>query len=226
MKVGISTLELDTIAEELCKKEKVIPAFKGYQNFPASICASVNDEVVHGIPMREKILKNGDLISIDFGVILEGWYADACRSVGVGEISEKAEKLLERVKTSLYCGIEQAVAGNHVGDIGNAIENFVRQFGYSPVRETVGHGIGKNLHEDPEIPNWGKAGSGMELQEGMVICIEPIINMGSEKIITEKDGWTTRTKDGKLSAHFEHQILIRKGEAEILTPWNKLADNL
>lgn len=219
---GISTLELDEFAEKFCREKNVAPAFKNYHGFPAAICASVNDEVVHGIPSAEKILKNGDIIAIDFGVILEGWNADACRTVAVGEISEEARKLMERTKESLYRGIGKAVAGNRVGDIGNAVESFVKQFGYLPVRETTGHGIGRELHEDPEVPNWGKAGRGAKLEKGMVICIEPIVNAGGAEILTEKDGWTTRTKDGELSAHFEHQILICEGEAEILTNWDEL----
>jgi len=218
---GISTLELDAIAENLCREKNVKPAFKNYRGFPASICASVNDEVVHGIPSSQKILKNGDLISIDFGVIFDGWYADACRTVPVGQISAEAKKLIEITKESLYFGIEKAVAGNKTGDIGNAIESFVGKSGYSPVKETVGHGIGRNLHEDPEVPNHGKAGKGTELQAGMVICIEPIINSGGAEIFTDPDGWTTHTRDGELSAHFEHQILIREGEPEILTTWDE-----
>jgi methionyl aminopeptidase len=221
VKVGISTTELDAMAENLCHERNVIPAFKDYQGFPATICASVNDQVVHGIPAAEKILGNGDIISIDFGVILENFYADACRTVPVGAISDAAAKLLERTKKSLYLGIEKARAGNMTGDIGHAVESFVQQFGYSPVRETVGHGIGQKLHEDPEVPNFGKPGSGVELQAGMTICIEPIINLGKAEILTAKDGWTTRTADGELSAHFEHQILITDGEPEILTPWDK-----
>ncbi|MCK5471959.1 type I methionyl aminopeptidase [Candidatus Gracilibacteria bacterium] len=224
--IGISTSELDELAEKLCREKNVKPGFKNYHGFPASICASVNDEVVHGIPSKNKILENGDIIAIDFGVVLDGWNADACRTVAVGKISEEAKKLMERTKESLYRGIEKAVAGNSTGDIGHAIESFVKQFSYSPVRETVGHGIGRKLHEDPEVPNWGKVGSGAKLKKGMVICIEPIINAGSAKILTEKDGWTTRTRDGKLSAHFEHQILIREGEAEILTPWDEPVGNL
>ncbi len=220
-KAGFSTLELDAIAEQLCVESNVKPAFKGYSEFPATLCTSINDEVVHGIPSAGKILKEGDLISIDFGVVLEGWYADSCRTVAIGEISEKAQKLIERTKESLYLGIKQAVAGNHTGDIGNAIEDFVKQFGYSPVKETVGHGIGRILHEDPEVPNWGDLGSGAELRAGMVICIEPIINAGTHEIITEDDKWTTHTGDGKLSAHFEHQILITEGKPEILTTWDK-----
>jgi len=221
VEAGISTAELDALAEEFCAEKNVVPAFKNYQSFPATICASVNDEVVHGIPSPDKILKNGDIIAIDFGVILDGWYADACQTVGVGEISGDAKKLIERTKESLYRGIAAARAGNTTGDIGHAVEGFVQQFGYSPVKETVGHGIGRNLHEDPEVPNWGKAGNGIELKAGMTICIEPIINLGKAEILTEKDGWTTRTADGKLSAHFEHQILITENEAEILTTWDK-----
>ncbi|MBU1089946.1 type I methionyl aminopeptidase [Patescibacteria group bacterium] len=224
--IGVSTGELDELAEKLCRARNVRPAFKNYHGFPAAICASVNDEVVHSIPSAKKILKNGDIIAIDFGVVLDGWNADSCRTVGVGEISAEAKNLMERTKESLYRGIEKAVAGNSTGDIGHAIESFVKQFGYSPVRETVGHGIGRKLHEDPEVPNWGKAGSGVKLAEGMVICIEPIVNAGGAEILTEKDKWTTRTMDGNLSAHFEHQILIREGAAEILTPWDELVDSL
>jgi methionyl aminopeptidase len=219
---GISTFELNSLAEKLCQERNVVPAFKNYHGFPAAICASVNDRVVHGIPSQDEILQNGDIISIDFGVILEGIYSDACRTVPVGEISGEATKLLERTKESLYQGIAQARSGNRVGDIGNAVESFVKQFGYSPVRETVGHGIGHNLHEDPEVPNWGRAGTGVELKAGMTICIEPIINSGTSEILTSKDGWTTRTADGKLSAHFEHQILITEGEPEILTTWDRI----
>jgi methionyl aminopeptidase len=218
--VGVSTAELDAIAEKLCNERNVKPAFKGYQGFPSVLCTSVNDAVVHGIPSAEKVLNDGDIISIDFGIILDGWYADACRSVGVGEISGEAAKLIERTKDALYRGIDKATSGNYTGDIGNAIESFVKQFGYSPVRETVGHGIGRSLHEDPEVPNWGKVGEGAALSAGMVICIEPIINSGTSEIITEADKWSTRTKDGKLSAHFEHQILITDSEPEILTTWD------
>jgi methionyl aminopeptidase len=218
--IGISTAELDILAENLCHKKNVKPAFKGYCDFPATICASINDEVVHGIPSPEKILRNGDIIAIDFGVILDGWYADACRTIMVGTVSKEAKKLVKRTKQSLYHGIKQARAGNHTGDIGHAIQNFVEQFGYSPVRETVGHGIGRSLHENPEVPNYGKISKGTKLQAGMVICIEPIINTGGHKIITDTDKWTTRTFDGKLSAHFEHQILITEDQPKILTPWD------
>ena len=222
---GISTGELNALSERLCGEAKVIPAFKNYHGFPAALCTSRNDRVVHGIPSPDEILQEGDIISLDFGVILDGIYADACRTVGVGEISGEAAKLLERTKESLYRGIAQARAGNRTGDIGHAVEGFVKQFGYAPVRETVGHGIGRHLHEDPEVPNWGQAGTGVELRQGMTICIEPIINSGSAEIVTEADAWTTRTADGKLSAHFEHQILITEGEPEILTTWDRTVNS-
>lgn len=220
VKVGISTAELNEIAEKLCTKHKVRPAFKGYNGFPAALCTSINSEVVHGIPSSERVLKEGDIITLDFGVILEGLYADSCQTFTVGKISAEAQQLLDRTKESLYRALKVARAGNTVGDIGHAVESFVTQFGYSPVKETVGHGIGRTLHEDPEVPNWGKPGTGEKLEPGMTICIEPIINAGKAEITTDADGWTTRTADGKLSAHFEHQVLITKGEAEILTPWD------
>lgn len=221
-KPGISTAELNALAEDLCRERKVTPAFKNYHGFPAAICASVNERVVHGIPSAEEILQEGDIIAIDFGVILEKFYADACRTIPIGQVSGEAEKLIERTQESLYRGIAAARAGNTTGDIGHAIESYVRQFGYSPVRETVGHGIGRNLHEDPEVPNWGRPGTGVALRAGMTICIEPIINRGTSEILTEKDGWTTHTADGKLAAHFEHQILITDGEPEVLTNWDRL----
>jgi methionyl aminopeptidase len=221
VKIGVSTEELNNLAENLCRQKNVKPAFKGYRGFPSAICASVNDEVVHGIPRANKILQDGDIISIDFGVVLDGWHADACRTVMIGTVSKSVYKLVSRTKRSLYRGIAQARAGNRTGDIGQAIQNFVEQFGYSPVEETVGHGIGRKLHEDPEVPNFGKAGKGTKLRAGMVICIEPIINAGTHKISLDKDKWTTRTYDGKFSAHFEHQILITENEPEILTSWDR-----
>jgi len=223
VKAGISTAELNALAEDLCRARKVIPAFKNYHGFPAAICASVNDRVVHGIPSDSEILQDGDIIAIDFGVISEKFYADACRTIPIGQVSGEAEKLIERTRESLYRGIAAARAGNTTGHIGHAVESFVRQFGYSPVRETVGHGIGHHLHEDPEVPNWGRPGTGVALRPGMTICIEPIINRGTSEILTEPDGWTTRTADGKLSAHFEHQILITAGEPEVLTNWDSVS---
>lgn len=219
---GISTANLNEIAEKLCVEKKVKPAFKSYNGFPAALCTSINDEVVHGIPSDKRILKEGDIITLDFGVILEGLYADSCQTFAVGKISPEAQQLLNRTKESLYRAIVVARAGNTVGDIGHAVESFVTPFGYSPVHETVGHGIGRTLHEDPEVPNWGKPGTGTKLMAGMTICIEPIINAGKAEITTDTDGWTTRTADGSLSAHFEHQVLITKEEPEILTPWDKI----
>ena len=222
---GISTGKLDDFAEQLCREHNVKPAFKGYGGFPATICASVNDKVVHGIPSHKEVLQSGDIIAIDFGVILDGFYADACQTFCVGEVSDSAQKLIERTRESLYRGIEQARVGNRLGDIGFAIQSFTESFGYAPVRETVGHGIGRKLHEFPEVPNWGTAGQGIKLVANMTICIEPIINAGTPEIITEADGWTTRTADGELSAHFEHQILIREEGTEILTNWDKNSHN-
>jgi methionyl aminopeptidase len=219
---GVSTKALDNLARELCKKNDVQPGFLGYHGFPAAICASVNNQVVHCIPSEQAVLQDGDLFKIDFGLILEGFYADACQTFAVGEISSEAKQLMKITKEALYAGIAQARADNRVGDISHAIEATVQPYGYSPVRETVGHGIGRRLHEDPEVPNWGKAGTGPKLVPGMTICIEPIINAGTHQIKTLPDGWTTETADGALSAHFEHQILITDGKPEILTPWDRI----
>ena len=221
IRIGISTKELDELADKLCEKYNAKPAFKGYNGFPAALCTSVNNQVVHGIPSLKQILKNGDIITLDFGIILDGLYADSCQTFLVGEVSEKTKLLVERTKKALYLGIGQAQAGNHVGDIGQTIQSYVEQFGYSPVRETVGHGIGCKLHEDPEIPNHGKAKTGPKLVADMTICIEPIINAGKPEIVTESDNWTTHTADGSLCAHFEHQILITENAPEILTPWDE-----
>ena len=221
VKPGISTGELNAFAEKRCAEEKVLPAFKGYQGFPAALCTSVNNQVVHTIPSYKQILEEGDIVAIDFGVTFAGWHADACMTFAVGKISKEAQQLMDATKASLYLAIAQAKAGNTTGDIGNAIESYVKKFGFTPVRETVGHGIGRHLHEDPEVPNWGKPHTGDLLRAGMVICIEPIINVGGSAIVTENDGWTTHTRDGSLSAQFEHQVLITDGEAEILTPWDR-----
>src|ERR1035437_4852671 len=198
IKPGISTKDLDVIAEEFIRDSGAVPAFKGYGGFPATLCISINDEVVHGIPGK-RTLKDGDIV-----------YGDSAYTFSVGEISEEVQNLLTRTKQSLYLGIEQAVAGNRIGDIGSAVQTYVESFGYGGVRDLVGHGIGKRLHEKPEVPNYGKRGSGIMLQEGMVICIEPMINLGRKNIIQESDGWTIRTSDKKPSAHFEHEIAIGK----------------
>lgn len=213
---GISTLELDQLAEEYIRDHHGVPAFLNYQGYPNTLCTSVNEQVVHGIPGKY-ILKEGDIVSVDCGVVMNGFYGDSAFTFQVGEVSEPIRKLLSTTKESLYAGIDKAVAGNRLGDIGYAIQTHNESQGYSVVREMVGHGIGRNLHEAPEVPNYGKAGNGPLLKEGMVIAIEPMINMGKRNIVQEKDGWTIRTSDRMPSAHFEHTIAIRKGKADILS---------
>jgi methionyl aminopeptidase len=221
LKPGISTKELDVIAEEFIRDSGAVPAFKGYGGFPATLCISINDEVVHGIPGK-RTLKDGDVVSLDCGTVLDGFYGDSAYTFGIGEISQELQELLTRTKASLYLGIEQAIAGNRIGDIGSAVQTYVESFGYGVVRDLVGHGIGKRLHEKPEVPNYGKRGSGIMLQEGMVICIEPMINLGRKNIIQESDGWTIRTSDRKPSAHFEHEIAIGKDKADILSSFEEI----
>jgi methionyl aminopeptidase len=216
-KPGVTTFELDEKAENLCKKKKVIPAFKGYHGFPACLCVSVNEEVVHGIPSKKKILKEGDIVGIDFGVIYEGYYGDSAVTVPIGKVSEQANRLVNATKEALYKGIEQAIIGNRLFDISNAIQTYVEEQGYSVVREFVGHGIGRALHEDPQVPNFGPKGKGIPLKEGMVLAIEPMINIGTHSVKVLNDGWTAVTADGELSAHFEHTIVITKNGPDILT---------
>lgn len=216
-KPGATTGELDRYAELRCKELKSLPAFKGYHGFPASVCISVNDEVVHGIPSNKRVLKDGDIVGLDFGVIYEGWYGDSARTVAVGKISPEAQKLLDTTRESLMRGIEQCREGNRVFDIGHAIQNYVEGFGYGVVREFVGHGIGRALHEDPQVPNYGPKGKGLLLKAGMVLAIEPMINAGSHEVKVLKDGWTAVTVDHSLSAHFEHTVAITPQGPEILT---------
>ncbi len=218
---GVTTFQLDVIAEEFIRDNGGIPAFKDYNGFPDTLCASMNEQVVHGIPNKE-ILKSGDIISIDCGVYMNGYYGDSAYTYPVGEVSSEIESLLKRTKKSLYMGISQAISGNRIGDISFAIQSYVEQFGYGVVREMVGHGIGENLHESPQVPNYGKRGVGIKLKEGMVIAIEPMINLGSRKINQLSDGWTIVTADNKYSAHFEHTVVVRKGEAEILTSFEEI----
>ena len=213
---GIRTIELDRIAEEYIRDNGAIPAFKGYGGFPGSLCISVNDAVVHGIPGNYE-LKDGDIVSVDCGTILDGYVGDSAYTFTVGEVSEEIKLFLQRSKESLYKGIEQAVAGNRIGDIGYAIQSYVEQFGYGVVRELVGHGVGRKLHEDPQVPNYGRRGTGTKLSEGIVIAIEPMITFGKRDIIQERDGWTIKTKDRMPAAHFEHDVAIRDGKAEILS---------
>ena len=216
---GVQTIKLDAIAEEFIRDHDAKPGFKGYNGFPFSLCISVNEHVVHGFP-SEKELKEGDIVSIDCGVLMNGYYGDSAYTFMVGEVAEETAELLRRTKESLYLGIEQAVAGNRIGDIGYAIQQYVEGFGYSVVRDLVGHGLGSNLHEKPEVPNFGRRGKGMKLQEGMVLAIEPMINLGGSKVLQEKDGWTFRTADRRPSAHYEHDVVVRKGQAEILSTFD------
>lgn len=223
---GISTLQLDKIAETFIRDHGAQPAFLGYGGFPNSICASVNEQVVHGIPSDKTILKEGDIISVDCGTILNGFVGDSAYTFSVGKLDAVTEKLLKTTKEALYIGIDNAVEGKRVGDISSAIQEYCEKNGYSVVRELVGHGIGKNMHEAPEVPNYGKKGTGSLLRDGMCICIEPMINMGKRNVVFEKDGWTVRTKDRKPSAHFEHCIAIQSGTARILSSFKFLEEVL
>jgi len=222
---GIKTIELDKIAEEYIRDHGAVPGFKGYGSFPNTLCISVNEQVVHGIPDKRE-LKNGDIVSIDCGTIMNDFYGDSAYTFAVGEVDKEILLLLERTKESLYKGIEMAVCGKRIGDIGFAIQSYTEQFGYGVVRDLVGHGLGRSLHEKPEVPNYGKRGTGVKLKEGMVLAIEPMINLGTKDIIQEKDGWTIRTADRKPSAHFEHDVAIRKGKAEILSTFEFIEEVL
>ena len=216
LKAGVSTREVDAQAERLIKKANVLPAFKNYRGFPACICVSINEEIVHGIP-GDRILKEGDIVSLDVGIVHKNYYADTAVTVGVGKISAQLEKLLDVTLQSLFKGIEQAREGNHLSDISHAIQKYVESNHFSIVRDFVGHGIGKSLHEDPEIPNFGSPKNGPVLKAGMVFAIEPMVNLGSWQTRIAEDGWTVKTQDGQPSAHFEHTIAILKEGPKILT---------
>jgi methionyl aminopeptidase len=216
IKPGITTRELDQLAEEFMIASGAVPAFKGYRGFPASICTSINDQVVHGIPGLNR-LENGDIVSIDIGVVYNGYYGDAAATFAVGEISDEAERLIKVTREGLFKGIEQAVEGNRLSDISHAVQRYVEGNGYSVVRDYVGHGIGQNMHEDPQVPNFGMPGKGPRLKEGMVLAIEPMVNQGNYHVRTLKDNWTVVTADGNLSAHFEHTVAITKRGPLILT---------
>lgn len=217
---GVSTAYLDKIAEEYMRDNGAVPACKGYGGFPATLCTSVNDQVVHGIPSDKAILREGDIISVDTCASLNGFVGDSAYTFAVGEISEEVRQLLEVTKQSLFLGIEKAIHGNRIGDIGSTIQQYCESHGYSVVREMVGHGIGKKMHEAPEVPNYGRRGVGPLLKEGMTICIEPMINLGRRELIMERDGWTTRTIDGKPSAHFENAVAVAKGKPIILSDFS------
>ncbi len=213
---GVDPLKLDQVAEEFIRDNGGVPGFKGYNDFPNTLCTSVNSQVVHGIP-SSKALHNGDIISVDCGVLMNGFYGDVAYTFEVGEVSEETHNLLETTKKCLLKGIEAAKAGNRIGDIGFAIQNEAESNGYGVVRELVGHGLGKNLHEEPQVPNLGKRGRGIKLKEGLVLAIEPMINLGKRNVKQDADGWTIVTTDGLVSAHFEHDIVVRKNSAEVLS---------
>ncbi len=227
IKPGVTTLQLDKIAEEFIRDHGAIPTFKGFPNpyggpFPASICTSVNDVVVHGVPNEQTVLQDGDIISIDCGTLLNDFCGDSCYTFCVGEISEDKQRLLRTTKEALYKGIEQAVAGHHVGDVSSAVQEHCEVQGYGVVRELTGHGIGHKMHEDPPVPNYGRRGNGTMLKASMCIAIEPMITMGKRDIYLDADRWTIRTRDGKPAAHFEHTVAIRKGRAEILSSFEEV----
>jgi methionyl aminopeptidase len=224
IKEGVKTSFLDKIAEEYIRDNNGVPSFKGYNGFPSSLCISVNEVVVHGFP-SSYVLKDGDIISVDCGVFHQGFHSDSAYTYPVGEVSPQVLSLLKATKDSLYLGIEKAVFGNRIGDIGFSIQKFVEAKGYTVVRELVGHGLGKNLHEAPEVPNYGKRGSGPLLKAGMVLAIEPMVNLGTRNIVQERDGWTIRTADRKQSAHYEHTVAIFEDRTEILTTHQYIEEN-
>jgi methionyl aminopeptidase len=222
---GITTLELDRVAEEFIRDHQAEPAFKNYNGFPNALCVSVNSQVVHGIP-GPYVLQDGDVVSVDCGVLKNKLYGDSAYTFPVGTVAPETLALLKVTRECLYKGIEKAVAGNRVGDISAAVQEHAESHGYSVVRELVGHGVGRYLHEKPEVPNYGRRGTGMLLKEGLVIAIEPMINMGKREVVHERDGWTVRTADGKPSAHFEHTVAIRKGKADILSSFQTIEEEL
>lgn len=214
---GMTTMDIDRLGEKLIRSHGCIPSFKNYNGYPGSICVSVNDEVVHGIPSRTRVLKEGDIVSLDAGVIYKGYHSDAARTWGIGQVSPEAEKLMEVTRQSFFEGIRFAKAGNHLNDISSAIQQYAERFGYGVVRDLVGHGIGTHLHEDPEVPNFAMKRKGILLQPGMTLAIEPMINAGRPDVNWMDDGWTVVTDDHSLSAHYENTVLITEGEPEILS---------
>jgi methionyl aminopeptidase len=222
LKPGVTTLSLDEFIGGFIRDHKAIPSFLGYNGYPFNSCISVNDVVVHGLPGKYE-LKEGDIITVDVGVILNQWHGDHAYTFAIGDPGEEVAKLIAVTKESLYRGIEKAVVGNYVGDIAHAIQDYTeKRNGYGVVRELVGHGLGKNLHEDPQVPNYGRRGTGKKLKDGLVLAIEPMINLGTKNVFTENDGWTVRTKDGKPSVHFEHDVCVRKQKADILSSYTDI----
>jgi methionyl aminopeptidase len=218
VKAGVSTQQLDEIAEAFIRSHKgATPAFKGLYGFPGTLCTSINQEIVHGIPSKKRVLKEGDIISIDVGVGFEGYFTDSATTVPVGEVDAETKRLLDVTERSLRAGIEAAVPGNHLGDIGAAVQRVVEDAGFSVVRDLVGHGIGVEFHEEPQVPNYGKPKRGLKLVPGLTLAIEPMVNIGGPEVVTQSDGWTVVTKDGSLSAHFEHTVLVGGDGPEILS---------
>lgn len=225
LRPGLSTLALDSMAETFIRDHGARPSFKGYHGYPYTLCTSVNSQVVHGFPTRQE-LREGDIISIDCGVYLNGYHGDVAYTFAIGEISREAQQLLKVTKECLYLGIDQAREGNRIGDIGHAIQEHAESNRFSVVRELVGHGVGKQLHEDPQVPNYGKKGKGIKLMAGMVLAIEPMINFGGKNVKQLSDGWTIVTADGSLSAHYEHDVVVRKERAELLSSYEEIEENI
>ena len=220
VKPGVTTLELDRIAEEFIRSNGAIPGFLGYNGFPNTLCISVNEQIVHGIPSAKLVLKEGDIVSVDCGTFMKGFYGDSAYTFKVGEVAPNVSELLRVTKEALHKGVEQAKVGNRIGDIANAVQEHAESYGFSVVRELVGHGLGHKMHEEPEVPNYGAKGRGPLLKEGMVLCIEPMINMGSRAVVFEKDGWTVRTRDRKPAAHFEYAVAVTKNGPDVLTDFS------
>ncbi|WP_295118843.1 type I methionyl aminopeptidase [uncultured Chitinophaga sp.] len=217
IKPGMTTLEVDALAEQFIRDNGAVPAFKNYKGFPNTCCISVNEAVVHGIPNKH-VIKDGDIVSVDVGVLSNGYHGDSAYTFGIGNVKPELQHLLNATKAALVKGVEKAVAGNRIGDISFAIQEYIeKEKGYGIVREMVGHGIGKHLHEDPQVPNYGRRGSGSVMKEGLVICIEPMINLGTREIVWLEDGWTVNTADGKPSVHFEHTVAVMKGKPDMLS---------
>ncbi len=225
IKPGVTTEKLDRVAEEYIRDNKAIPGFLGYNGYPKTLCTSVNSQVVHGIPSAY-ILKEGDVVSVDCGVILQDFYGDTAYSFEVGEVDDSVRRLLRITKEALYLGVEKAIEGNRIGDIGSSVQYHSEKAGFSVVREMVGHGLGRHLHEEPEVPNYGTKGSGAKLKKGMVICIEPMINLGKRQIVQEADGWTIRTSDKMPSAHFELAVAIDSGKPDVLSTFSYIEEVL
>ena len=225
LKAGMSTLDIDRLGEEIIRSFGCIPSFKNYNGYPASVCVSVNDEVVHGIPTKKRHLQEGDIVSLDIGVIYKGYHSDAARTHGIGEISKEAALLIERTRQSFFEGIKYAKEGNHLHEISNAVGAYAESFGYGVVRDLVGHGIGTHLHEDPQIPNFTQKSRGVRLKAGMTLAVEPMINAGRFDVLWQEDNWTVVTQDHSLSAHYENTILVTTGEPEILTLTPSEIDN-